>query len=69
MHEKEFLKCVIYNRNSNVYTCMWYMVASWACGVTLILSQETSAVLLCVGISVTSQAQLATITSSYFCCR
>ena len=24
MHEKEFLKCVIYNKNSNVYGC-WFL--------------------------------------------
>ena len=31
-------------------------------------TKEAFSVLLCVGISVTSQAQLATNTSSYFCC-
>ena len=68
MREKEFLKCVIYNRNGDVY--IWYMVASWACEVTVILTQKRLLwVLLCVRISVTSQAQLATNTSSYFCCK
>ena len=37
MQEKEFLKSAIYSRNSYVY--MWYLVASWACEVTLILTQ------------------------------
>ena len=47
----------------------WYVVASWAYEVTIILTQkETSSVLLHVRISVTSQAQLATNTSSYICC-
>ena len=66
MLEKEFLKSVIYNRNSYVF--IWYLVASWACEVTVILTQKVSSVLLCVKILVTSQAQLATDTSSYFCC-
>ena len=54
MLEKEFLKGAIYNRNSYVY--IWYLVASWACEVTVILTQKR----LCVRISVTSKAQLAT---------
>ena len=37
MREKEFLKCVIFNRNSDEY--IWYMVATYACEVTLILTQ------------------------------
>ena len=37
MLEKEFFKSVIYNRNSYVY--IWYLVASWAFEVTLILKQ------------------------------
>ena len=61
MHEKEYSKCVIYNRNSGVY--IYYMVSSWACEVTVILTQS---VLLCVKISVNSQAQIATLTPSYF---
>ena len=36
MRENTFLKCVIYNRNSDVY--IWYLVASWACEVTVILT-------------------------------
>ena len=63
MHDKEFLECVMYSRNSDVYIS--YMVANWACDVTLILTQNR---LLCLTISVTSQAQLATTTPSYFCC-
>ena len=63
MHEKEFLKCVIYNRNSYVYT--WYVVASWALEVTVFLAPKS--LHRCVMILVTSQAQIATITSSYFC--
>ena len=39
MREKEFLKYVIYNRNSDGY--VWYMAASWACEVTLILTQKS----------------------------
>ena len=35
------------------------MVASWACEVTVIHTKEASSVLLCVRISVTTQAQLA----------
>ena len=38
MCEKEFLKCVIYNRNSDVY--IWCLVASWAYEVTVILTQK-----------------------------
>ena len=38
MHEIEFLKYVIYNRNSGVY--IWYLDASWACEVTVILKQK-----------------------------
>ena len=38
MLEKEFLKSVIYNRNSHMY--IWYLVASLACEVTLILTQK-----------------------------
>ena len=49
------------------------MVASWACDVILHdpnpPNKETSAVFPCVRISMTSQSQLATITSSYFCCK
>ena len=67
MHEKQFLKSVMYNRNNDVY--IRYMNAIWVCEVTLILTQEASSLLLCVRISVTLQAQLATITSSYFCCK
>ena len=37
MCEKEFFKSVLYNRNSDVY--IQYMVASWACEVTVILTQ------------------------------
>ena len=37
MREKDFFKYVIYNRNSDVY--IKYMVASWACDVTVILTQ------------------------------
>ena len=37
MREKECLKCVIYNRSSDIYTK--YMVASWACEVTVTLTQ------------------------------
>ena len=61
---KSIFKSVINNRNSYVY--MWYLVASWACDVIVILTQKK---LLCVGISVTSQAQLATNTSSFFYCK
>ena len=61
MREKEFLECVIYNRNSDVY--IWYMVASWA------HTKEASPLPLCVKISVTLQAKLATISSCYFCCK
>ena len=43
------------------------MVAGSACQVSLILTEEACPVLLCVRISVTSQAQLAIIASSYFC--
>ena len=56
----------MYSRNSDVYIS--YMVASRVCEVTLILTQKRP-LLLCVRISVTSQAQLATTTSSYFCCK
>ena len=63
MQEKEFLKSVIKNRNSHVN--IWYFVASWACEVTVILTQKSSSLLLCVRISMTSQAQLATITSIF----
>ena len=49
-------KSTIYNRNSYVY--IWYFVASCACEVTV---KESHTVLLCVRISVTSQAQLATM--------
>ena len=38
MLEKVFLKSVIYNRNSYVY--IWYLVASWACAVIVILAQK-----------------------------
>ena len=38
MRENTFLKCVIYNRNSDVY--IWYLVASCACEVTVILTQK-----------------------------
>ena len=38
MREKEYLKCVKYNRNGDVY--IWYTVASWAFEVTLILKQK-----------------------------
>ena len=38
MREKELLKSVIYNRNSDVY--IWYLVAIWACEVTVILTQK-----------------------------
>ena len=41
------------------------MVASWACEVTNPHTIDASSVPLCVRISVTSQAQLATVTSSY----
>ena len=65
MHEKDFLKrSVINNRNSDVY--IWYMVASWACEVTLILTkkkEEAFSLLLCVRIPVTLQAQQSTILS------
>ena len=37
MREAEFLEYVINNRNSDVY--IWYLVASWACKVTVILPQ------------------------------
>ena len=37
MREKEYLKSVICNRNSDAYTL--YMVASWACEVTVIHTQ------------------------------
>ena len=37
LREKYCFKCVIYNRNSDVY--IKYMVASWACEVTVILTQ------------------------------
>ena len=60
MQEKLFLKSVINNRNSNVY--IWYIVVSWVNPNT----KEASSVLLCVRISVTSQAQLATITSNFY---
>ena len=36
--EKDFLKYVIYNRNSDVY--ILYLVASWAIEVTVILTQK-----------------------------
>ena len=36
MREKEFLKSVICNRKRDVY--IWYLVASWACEVTVILT-------------------------------
>ena len=42
--------------NSNVYTSIWYMVASWACEITQILTQKRL-------------LQLATITPIYFCCK
>ena len=53
MREKEFLESVIYNRKSDVY--IWYVVASWACEVTLFLKQNRclNSVLLCVRILVT----------------
>ena len=35
--KKEFLKGVLYNRNSDVY--IWYMVASWVREVTVIFTQ------------------------------
>ena len=39
MQEKEFLKSVIYNRNSHVY--IWYFVPCWACcEVTVILTKR-----------------------------
>ena len=38
MREKDSLKRIIYNRNSDVY--FWHMFASWACEVTLILIQK-----------------------------
>ena len=38
MREKEFLNSVIYNRNSDVNIC--YLVASWACEVTVIPRQK-----------------------------
>ena len=38
VREKEYLQYVIYNRNSDVY--IWYLVASWACEVTLIPTQK-----------------------------
>ena len=58
-----FIKCHI-QQKKDVY--IWYMVASWACEVTLILTQKM--LLHCFFVSsVTSQAQFATITPSYFC--
>ena len=39
MGEKEILKCVLYNRNSDAY--IKNMVASWAWEVTLILTQKS----------------------------
>ena len=36
--QKEFFKSAIYNRNKQVY--VWHMVASWACEVTVILTQN-----------------------------
>ena len=38
MWEKEFLKSGIYNRYSYVYNL--YLVASWACEVTVIYEQK-----------------------------
>ena len=38
MLEKECLKSVIYNRNSYVY--IWYLDASWAYEVIVILTQK-----------------------------
>ena len=38
MLETEFFESVIYNRNSYVY--MLYMVFSWDCEVTVILTQK-----------------------------
>ena len=43
--------------------------ASWACEITNYHIEETTSVILCVRISVTSQAKLATITSSHSCCK
>ena len=52
MCEKEFIKCVVNNRNSDVY--IWYMVSTWACEVTNPHTKEASSVLLCMRIPVTS---------------
>ena len=52
MGEKQIFRSLIYNRNSYVY--IWYLVASWACEVTLILTQKRlhQLLILCMGISV-----------------
>ena len=65
-----FLSNVSYATETVIYRSSIIMVANWACEVTVILTKmEASSVLHCVRISVTSQAQLAKITSSYFCCK
>ena len=38
--KREFLKSSLYNRNRDVYNIIWYTVASWACEVTVILTQK-----------------------------
>ena len=64
MLEKYFLK-VSYTTKGYVY--IWYLVASWACEVDCNPHTKESSVLLCARIPGTTQDQLATNTSSYFC--
>ena len=40
MLEKIFLRYVIYYRNSDVYQYVWYLIASMACEVIVILTQR-----------------------------
>ena len=49
---------------------IWHMIALIGFGGhSHPYTKNTSQVLLCVSISMTSQAQLATISPGYFCCK